>query len=94
LIKGDDAGGQIAAMLALTPNKQEYQPGFENVDTSVKACVLINAITDLVDEQNSWIADYFSKNIAGQQTKDITFLKEHSPLHLIKDDSVPFLVFQ
>ncbi|RIA87659.1 Alpha/Beta hydrolase protein [Glomus cerebriforme] len=93
-VAGDDAGGQIAAVLALTPNKPEYQPGFENVDTSVKACVLINAITDLVDdEQNLWGSDYFSKKIAGRQTKDITFLKEHSPLHLIKDDSVPFLVF-
>ncbi|CAB4374355.1 unnamed protein product [Rhizophagus irregularis] len=92
-VAGDDAGGQIAAVLALTPNKLEYQPGFENVDTSVKACVLINAITDLVGEQNSWISDYFSKKIAGRQTKDITFLREHSPLHLIKEDSVPFLVF-
>ncbi|GES90691.1 alpha/beta hydrolase [Rhizophagus clarus] len=92
-VAGDDAGGQIAAVLALTPNKQEYQPGFGDVDTSVKACVLINAITDLADEQNSWISDYFSKKIAGRQTKDIPLLKEHSPLHLIKDDSVPFLVF-
>jgi hypothetical protein len=84
-------------VLALTPNKPEYQPGFEKIDTSVKACVLINAITDLVDEQNLWdfkISDHFSKKIAGRQTTDIAFLKEHSPLYLIEDDSVPFLVFQ
>ncbi len=84
-------------MLALTPNKREYQPGFEDVDTSVKACVLINAITDLVDEQKLWdhdISDYFSKKIAGRDTKDITICKEHSPLYLVRNDSVPFLVFQ
>lgn len=95
-VGGDDAGGQIAAVLALTSNKKEYQPSFENFDTTVKACVLINAITDLVDEKGLWnysISDHFSKKIAGRQTKDITFLKEHSPLYLIKNDSVPFLVF-
>jgi dienelactone hydrolase len=35
----------------------------------------------------------FQRKIAGRQTSDIQFLKEHSPLYLIKDDSVPFLVF-
>ncbi|CAI2170702.1 2488_t:CDS:10 [Funneliformis geosporum] len=95
-VAGDDAGGQIAAVLALTPNKREYQTGFEDVDTSVKACVLINAITDLVDEQKLWdydISEYFSKKIAGRADKDIAFCKEHSPLYLIRNDSVPFLVF-
>ncbi|CAG8518669.1 14318_t:CDS:10, partial [Acaulospora colombiana] len=55
-VAGDDAGGQIAAVVALTPNNRKYQPNFESVDTSVNACVLINAITDLVDEKNLWDA--------------------------------------
>jgi len=95
-VAGDDAGGHLAAMVALTPNKPEYQTGFEAVDTSVKACVLINAITDLVDEQKAWrinFSEYFSKKLAGQTTTKESFLKEHSPLYLIKPDSVPFLVF-
>ncbi|CAG8693547.1 16881_t:CDS:2, partial [Acaulospora morrowiae] len=95
-VAGDDAGGQIAAAVAFTQNDPKYQPNFEKTDTSVKACVLINAITDLLDENKFWdknIGEDFCKNVAGLKAKDESFLKEHSPLHLIKKDSVPFLVF-
>src|SRR5918994_614029 len=39
VVTGGSAGGHLAALLALTPNDPDFQPGFEDVDTSVTACV-------------------------------------------------------
>jgi acetyl esterase/lipase len=41
LVAGSSAGGHQAVMAALTPNRPELQPGFEQVDTSVVAAVAI-----------------------------------------------------
>lgn len=38
-LAGNSAGGHMAAMAALTPNDPTFQPGFENVDTSVTAVI-------------------------------------------------------
>ncbi|MEO9222617.1 MAG: alpha/beta hydrolase, partial [Mycobacteriaceae bacterium] len=38
-ISGGSAGGHLAALAALTPGDPEYQPGFEDADTSVQAAV-------------------------------------------------------
>ena len=38
-ITGGSAGGHLCALTALTPNKREWQPGFEDVDTSVQVAV-------------------------------------------------------
>ena len=39
LIAGSSAGGQLATLAALTPNRPDFQPGFEDADTSVTAAV-------------------------------------------------------
>jgi acetyl esterase/lipase len=95
-LQGDDAGGHLAALAALTPNDPMFQPGFTSVDTTVRAAVLINPITDLVDEQKLHPGDfggYFCRKIARLPHKDVEFLKEHSPLYRIHADAVPLLVF-
>jgi acetyl esterase/lipase len=40
-VAGSSAGGHLAAMAALTPNDPDFQPGFEQVDTSVTAAVCL-----------------------------------------------------
>jgi acetyl esterase/lipase len=40
-IAGDSAGAWLAAFAALTPNRADYQPGFEHVDTSVAGAVCL-----------------------------------------------------
>ncbi|PUA80053.1 alpha/beta hydrolase [Nocardioides currus] len=39
VITGGSAGGHLAALAAVTPNAKEWQPGFEDADTSVRAAV-------------------------------------------------------
>ena len=48
-LTGGSAGGHLAALAALTANAPEYQPGFEEGDTTVQACVPLYAPFDLVD---------------------------------------------
>ncbi len=46
-ITGGSAGGHLSALAALTPNLPEYQPGFEDADTSISACVPFYGLYDL-----------------------------------------------
>ena len=47
VITGGSAGGHLAALAALTPGLAEYQPGFEESDTSVAGCVPFYGVYDL-----------------------------------------------
>lgn len=48
---GESAGGHLASMLALTPHDPSLQPGFEDVDTSVKGCVDLYGVHNFKDDQ-------------------------------------------
>ena len=52
-VTGGSAGGHLVAVLALTQNDAEYQPGFEAVDTSVDAAVPYYGVYDLTNELGS-----------------------------------------
>ena len=45
-ITGGSAGGHLTALAALTPGDPEFQPGFEDADTSVQAAVPFYGIYD------------------------------------------------
>ncbi|KAF9379812.1 hypothetical protein CPB97_008750 [Podila verticillata] len=100
VMAGESAGGQLAAMLALTPNMPEFQPGFETVDTTVQGCAALSAVLDLVDLKNhnriGW-RSHFIKNVAfregaAESAENLKFLTEHSPMLRIQSTGVPFLV--
>ncbi len=46
-VSGGSAGGHLSSLLALTPNEPEWQPGFEQLDTHVDACVPFYGVYDL-----------------------------------------------
>jgi acetyl esterase/lipase len=48
-VTGGSAGGHLAALVGLTANMPEFQPGFEHVDTSVQACVPVYAVVDFLN---------------------------------------------
>jgi acetyl esterase/lipase len=48
-VTGGSAGGHLAAMLGLTQNDPSYQPGFEEADTSVQACVPFYGVYDIAN---------------------------------------------
>jgi acetyl esterase/lipase len=52
-ITGGSAGGHLSSLAALTPNDPAFQPGFEDVDTSVRAAVPFYGVYDWVDDQRT-----------------------------------------
>lgn len=46
-ITGGSAGGHLAALAAVTPNDREWQPGFEDADTTIQAAVPVYGGYDL-----------------------------------------------
>ena len=49
-VSGGSAGGHLSSLLALTPDEPEWQPGFEDLDTSVDACVPFYGVYDLTGD--------------------------------------------
>lgn len=47
VVTGGSAGGHLSALAALTPDRTQWQPGFEESDTSVAACVPFYGVYDL-----------------------------------------------
>jgi len=49
VVSGASAGGHLAALVALTANDPAYQPGFEDVDTTVQGCVCWYGVYDFTN---------------------------------------------
>ena len=50
-VSGGSAGGHLAALAALTPGDPAFQPGFEELDTSVAACVPFYGVYDMTADE-------------------------------------------
>ena len=46
-VTGGSAGGHLSSLLALTAGDPAFQPGFEDVDCSVDACVPMYGVYDM-----------------------------------------------
>ena len=93
-VAGGSAGAHLAALTALTPNRPEYQPGFEASDTSVSACVALYGIYDFLNRnrtRHDWplIPKVVMK--ADPVTDEAKF-RDASPLDQITVEAPPFLV--
>lgn len=93
-VAGGSAGAHLAALAALTPNRPEYQPGFEETDTSVSACVALYGIYDFLNRNRTrqdWplIPKVVMK---ADPVADAAKFREASPLDQITADAPPFLV--
>lgn len=52
-VTGGSAGGHLAALVALTAHRRDLQPGFEDADTSVDACVPFYGVYDFLDRDGA-----------------------------------------
>ncbi len=52
-ITGGSAGGHLASLAAVTPNLSDFQPGFEDADTTVQAGVPFYGIYDFVNRHGT-----------------------------------------
>jgi acetyl esterase/lipase len=96
-VTGGSAGGHLAAMLALTPGDASLQPGFEDVDTSVQACVPHYGVYDLTAESGTKFSQLRLDSLIRRyvMSRDATYPEDYraaSPLSRISPDAPPFFV--
>jgi acetyl esterase/lipase len=95
-ITGGSAGGHLSSLAALTPNDPAYQPGFEDVDTSVKAAVPLYGVYDWVDETgvgHSGLPRMLERMVVKGKLKDNPApYRAASPLYQAGPDAPPMFV--
>ncbi|MGB8330392.1 MAG: alpha/beta hydrolase [Polyangiales bacterium] len=96
-VTGGSAGGHLAAMMALTANDPEYQPGFEDADTGVQAAVPVYGVYDFTNRLGTMQARFRIRMLEPMIMK--AFLEEEpekfhraSPIDRVHPDAPPFLI--
>jgi acetyl esterase/lipase len=97
VVTGGSAGGHLSSLLALTPNDPNFQPGFEDVDTTVQGAVPFYGVYDFTNthdlQHNQGLLGFLEGTVLKKQ------LIEHresfeaaSPLFRIAHSAPPFLI--
>jgi len=100
-VSGGSAGGHLCALLALSAGDATFQPGFEEVDTSVQACVPFYGVMDLTSSPGG--SELFGPGLVKMLEKTVmkTTESEHpevfraaSPTFRVRAEAPPFFVLQ
>ncbi len=97
-ITGGSAGGHLTALTALTPNDPEYQPGFEDADTTVQAAVPFYGVYDFAAATGSRKAQQMRDGFLGPRVlfrdprREIEHFERASPLLRVNADAPPMFV--
>jgi acetyl esterase/lipase len=98
-VSGGSAGGHLASLLALTPNQPEWQPGFEDVDTTVDACVPFYGVYDLTGDPalsgayGPGLFDLLQRRVMKTTPAvDPDVFEQASPDHRVTPDAPPMFV--
>lgn len=96
-LTGGSAGGHLCALAALTPGDPDFQPGFEDADTSVAAAVPFYGVYDLTNadgvyypELLEWVLERHV--FKARHADDPQRFRDASPTHRVNADAPPFLV--
>jgi acetyl esterase/lipase len=96
-VTGGSAGGHLAAMVGLTANDRRFQPGFEDVDTSVQACVPYYGVYDIAGDTGikavlQRVHSGLMPMVLGNQATFPDDYRAASPLAHLRTDAPPFFV--
>jgi acetyl esterase/lipase len=95
VVTGGSAGGHLAALVGLTANDPELQPGFEDVDTSVQAIIPFYGVFDWTGtgRYNEGLRDILERRIVKQKMEDAPDVyRKASPIYRITPDAPPALI--
>ena len=99
-VSGGSAGGHLCALLALSAGDPRLQPGFEEKDTTVQACVPFYGVMDLTRSPE---ASRFGSGMVAMLEKSVMKVSEAehpdvfrdaSPTFRVRPDAPPFFVLQ
>ena len=96
-VTGGSAGGHLAALAALTANDPAFQPGFEDVDTAVQACVPNYAVYDFTDESGTRASKVRLRSLVRRwvMPREARYPDDYraaSPLFRVHAEAPPFFV--
>ena len=94
-ITGGSAGGHLSSLAALTPNDPQFQPGFEDADTSVRAAVPFYGLYDfsMNDAIHPLMAPTLSKYVFKLKRPAIVdAFRNASPITYVNPYAPPFFV--
>ena len=96
VITGGSAGGHLCALAALTPNLADFQPGFEDADTSVAAAVPFYGVYDFTDRHgadNAELAKFLAEKVfKSTRGEDRARWEQASPITHVGPHAPPFFV--
>ncbi len=92
VVAGGSAGGHLATMAALTSHDLTFQPGFENVNTSVNACVSLYGVYDLTKQSTKGIELLAQLLLAKSNKRDPSSFQAASPIHLVHEQTPAMFV--
>ena len=100
-VSGGSAGGHLCALLALSDGDPAFQPGFEDADTSVQACVPFYGVMDLTSSPDGsaifgpGLLKMLEKRVMKTTESDHPELfRAASPTYRVREDAPPFFVLQ
>jgi acetyl esterase/lipase len=98
-VSGGSAGGHLCALLALTAGDPAFQPGFEEADTSVDACVPFYGVMDMTGSPEGsgrygpGMLKLLEKSVMKTSAADHPDVFEQaSPTNRVRADAPPFFV--
>ena len=96
VITGGSAGGHLCSLAALTPNLADFQPGFEDADTSVAAAVPFYGVYDFTDRHgadNAELAKFLAERVfKSTLEEDRARWEQASPISHVGPHAPPFFV--
>jgi acetyl esterase/lipase len=95
-ITGGSSGGHLTALAALTANAPGFQPGFEDVDTTVQAAVPMYGVYDFVDDErlaHRGLQPHLERMVlTAKLADDRAGWELASPQYHLRNDAPPFFV--
>jgi acetyl esterase/lipase len=97
VVTGGSAGGHLAALVALTPNDPEYQPGFEHADTRVQGCVPFYGVYDFANRNETHrhmgMIEFLEERVLKGRRDEIPEMFDRaSPIARVGAEAPPFFV--
>jgi acetyl esterase/lipase len=96
-VTGGSAGGHLCALMGLTQNDPEYQPGFEDADTRVSCCLPYYGVYDFANRNqtlyNDALLDVLEKRIMKGAPHEIPEAWDRaSPVMRVTESAPPFFL--
>ena len=96
---GGSAGGHLAALMALTPNQPEFQPGFEQDDTRIQGCIPVYGVFDFSTPFSKKTpypakAKVLKMVCGGTPETELECYQQITPANWVSKNTPPFLLLQ